>query len=281
MKRFVENFQQTLVEYLKCFLEAKFHAWKINPIGKLEKTSKITRSHTKPPHHAHWPRPSLPPLHGSGTPPEMVTPHPPWPAYANTWPLSQEKCFPVSNLKYDIKMNVILATPCFTSLASCTAFCSGHQLHPSVKSLLDGGENSESVTASGDGSPWGYERWHLFSIAHIAVGLPWQLYPGVLWDRVHRDVQIPASSRLEASKWCGPWSVLSLWAHNFISCVYHQVCLHVFYFVDDVDFKDIRASHLPHNIPLSVKSCRENYSPEAQTWRHWAHEAGAELQCIF
>jgi len=84
LKRFVENFQQTLVEYLKCFLEAKFHAWKINPIGKLEKTSKNTRSPTKPPHHAHWPRPSLPPLHGSGTPPEMVTPHPPWPAYANT-----------------------------------------------------------------------------------------------------------------------------------------------------------------------------------------------------
>ena len=36
----------------------------------LEKTSKIPN----PPHHAHWPRPQVPHLHGSGTPPGMGGP---------------------------------------------------------------------------------------------------------------------------------------------------------------------------------------------------------------
>ena len=43
---------------------------------RLEKTSHIPRLNPSPPHHAHCPRPSVPHLHGSGTPPGTVTHHP-------------------------------------------------------------------------------------------------------------------------------------------------------------------------------------------------------------
>ena len=47
---------------------------------RLEKTSEITQSNPSPPHRAHCPHPSVPHPHGSGTPPRMVTPPPPWAA---------------------------------------------------------------------------------------------------------------------------------------------------------------------------------------------------------
>ena len=56
--------------------------YKIIDSLRLEKTSKITKSNTNPPNHAHWPCPSVPHLHGSWTPPGTVTPPPPWAACA-------------------------------------------------------------------------------------------------------------------------------------------------------------------------------------------------------
>ena len=47
---------------------------------RLEKTTKIPKSNPSPLYHAHWPHPSVPHLHGSGTPPGMVTPPPSWAA---------------------------------------------------------------------------------------------------------------------------------------------------------------------------------------------------------
>ena len=41
---------------------------------RLEKSSKIPKPKPNPSHHAHCPRPSVPHLHGSGTPPWTVTP---------------------------------------------------------------------------------------------------------------------------------------------------------------------------------------------------------------
>ena len=48
---------------------------------RLEKISKIPTPNPSPPHRAHCPLcPSVPHPHGSGTPPWMVTPPPPWAA---------------------------------------------------------------------------------------------------------------------------------------------------------------------------------------------------------
>ena len=48
-------------------------AWTTESL-RLEKTSKNTKSNPNPSHHAHWPCPSVPHLHGSATLPRMVTP---------------------------------------------------------------------------------------------------------------------------------------------------------------------------------------------------------------
>ena len=53
---------------------------------RLEKTSEISKSNPNPPHHAQQPHPSVPHLHGSGTPPG--TPPPPWAACFVPSPLS-------------------------------------------------------------------------------------------------------------------------------------------------------------------------------------------------
>ena len=47
---------------------------------RLEKTTGNPKSNPSPPHHAHCSHPSVPHPHGSGTPPEMMTPPPPWAA---------------------------------------------------------------------------------------------------------------------------------------------------------------------------------------------------------
>ena len=58
------------------------HSHRIPGSLRLEKTTKITKSNPNPSHHAHWPHPSVPHLHGSWTPPGTVTPPPSWAACA-------------------------------------------------------------------------------------------------------------------------------------------------------------------------------------------------------
>ena len=56
-------------------------------------TSRSPWQRTAGPHRAQRPHPSVPHLHGSVTPPEMVTPPPPWAARANASPLFLRRNF--------------------------------------------------------------------------------------------------------------------------------------------------------------------------------------------
>jgi len=65
---------------------------------RLEKTSEISKSNPNPPHHAQQPHPSVPHLHGSGTPPGTVTAPLPVQLSHCITTLSEKKCFLISKL---------------------------------------------------------------------------------------------------------------------------------------------------------------------------------------
>ena len=112
---------------------------------KVGKDQQIPTSNPNPPYHAHWPHLSVPHLHGSGTPPGMVTVTP-WAAVPLHYCSSWEETFPNIQPEYPlVQLKALTSCPIDYLLSCCHLFvrrrtCMGRHRITSSKELFPSSE---------------------------------------------------------------------------------------------------------------------------------------------